>query len=656
MHYIITKLLKVDTLQKYQSSCNILTKKLFNHISFKTYAFIEKVTDQIPLFHNVYKLDMIKCRRNNVYYNKINYPKYSVMDKPEIFTGLISEGFYYVISDNYFPLRGNGWYSMPMVNYCLEQNIILIDDITMELKPSEIIKHEILKNDIDTLLDASKSNKTIQKILANSLFGLFGVSKTSSTINKFTLSLEEASQDIDKENIFIRQHNLDENNTLYQKIINTEINNDITAYPMYKQILDLEALELHKLESKIIKKGGVILDRNTDAIRYASKTEIIIDDCYNDSDIKKYQSENAKGLKIESMKGFFRKKIIVIDEYQHKWKTQYNNNNVDELIRGSFTLQGNAGTGKTYLVNKIIDKLKETNKRYICLSPTNKGALLIGGSTIHSYYYKYKSNKKKITDILQKTEYIFVDEISMMETKFYQLLLNFKMMKPKLKFILIGDYDQLAPVDDFYKGDHSNSQALYELADSNKIYLTICRRSNNELYNLCNLVKNGKLIDTSPFKYKQFTYKNIAYTNKTRKDINEICMTRFTTNKEFLVVLKNDKNDKSQDMKLCVNMPVICYTTNKKLSIFNNQQFKIKSIDDDKIILDNDIEIKTDQFKYYFIPAFCVTIHASQGETINEPYTIWDYDNDNMCQKSRYVALSRSTNIENIQIVNNKKC
>ena len=296
LNYIITKLLKVDNLNKYQSSCNILTKKLFNHVSFKTYAFIEKVSDQIPLFNNVYKLDMVKCRRNNVYYNKMDYCKFSVMDKPEIFTGDITTGFYYVISDNYYPLRGNGWYSYPMINYCLENNIINKYDITMELKPSQIIKHDELKNDIDILLDSSKSNKTIQKILPNSLFGLFGISKTSRTINKFTLSLEEASQDIDKENIFIRQHNLDENNTLYQKIINIEKNNDITCYPIYKQILEIEAIELHRLETKIKSKGGVILDRNTDAIRYASKKEIIINDCYDNSDINKYQTEIAEKI------------------------------------------------------------------------------------------------------------------------------------------------------------------------------------------------------------------------------------------------------------------------------------------------------------------------------------------------------------------------
>jgi len=33
----------------------------------------------------------------------------------------------------------------------------------------------------------------------------------------------------------------------------------------------MEALELHKLENIIIDNGGKVLDRNTDAIKYASK-------------------------------------------------------------------------------------------------------------------------------------------------------------------------------------------------------------------------------------------------------------------------------------------------------------------------------------------------------------------------------------------------
>jgi len=29
-------------------------------------------------------------------------------------------GCYYVETDQYFPMRGVGWYSLPMIEYCLE--------------------------------------------------------------------------------------------------------------------------------------------------------------------------------------------------------------------------------------------------------------------------------------------------------------------------------------------------------------------------------------------------------------------------------------------------------------------------------------------------------------------------------------------------------
>ena len=53
-------------------------------------------------------------------------------------------------------------------------------------------------------------------------------------------------------------------------------------YPIYKQILEMEALQLHTLETIIKKKNGIILDRNTDAIRYGREEAIDITQYYWD--------------------------------------------------------------------------------------------------------------------------------------------------------------------------------------------------------------------------------------------------------------------------------------------------------------------------------------------------------------------------------------
>ena len=63
------------------------------------------------------------------------------------------------------------------------------------------------------------------------------------------------------------------------------------------------------------------------------------------------------------------------------------------------------------------------------------------------------------------------------------------------------------------------------------------------------------------------------------------------------------------------------------------------------------VKIKTKDFHKFFYLGFCITIHASQGETYNCKYTIYDWDFYHICNKAKYVALSRGTNVSNIQIV-----
>ena len=52
-------------------------------------------------------------------------------------------------------------------------------------------------------------------------------------------------------------------------------------------------------------------------------------------------------------------------------------------------------------------------------------------------------------------------------------------------------------------------------------------------------------------------------------------------------------------------------------------------------------------FQHFYV-AFCITIHKSQGSTFDEPFTIHEFDK--LDRRLKYVALSRSTQIENINI------
>jgi hypothetical protein len=125
------------------------------------------------------------------------------------------------------------------------------------------------------------------------------------------------------------------------------------------------------------------------------------------------------------------------------------------------------------------------------------------------------------------------------------------------------------------------------------------------------------------------------------------------TKKPSVFIGKVKTNPKTQDIKLSEGMPIIAHTTDKKLNILNSQTFIITNLSKETFsIMNDDVtqEIKIEKFHQFFYLGFCITIHASQGETFNTKYTIYDWNFTRFCEKAKYVAMSRGTNINNIQI------
>ena len=639
----------------------VVLDKVVNTNEFKSWAFIEKVPVTQDL-QNMYKVDMRKCRRNLTYHSNYKFPVYCVMDTVQPFSGKIRCGFFFVETQNTFPFRGNGWYSEPMVQYGLENNLIEKENIVAELVPSSTLKNYYFKKPIDTLLNAFADEPALQKLSVNSMIGLFGKTKHSSSHKKFVFEPQEAATwwgDKDaKSDVFIRTIELNDGVKLYEGIFSETIQSESTKYPLYKQIVEMEAIELHKLEQLIVKKGGIILDRNTDAIRYSSQSKIELNKFWdNNKTVVKYQNEEPKELRFEVLPQMKRDKKLDMTPFELQWNIQYDYESSAEeeakrIIESnlSYHIDGRAGTGKSYLVNKVIDELKSQNKKYMGFSPTNKGARIIQGTTIHSIYFQYQSKKSKLFDMMKDIEYIFIDEVSMMIKDFYQLFTLIKRTFKSIKFIIAGDFGQLPPVNDNWTGDYENSPAMNLLCGGNKIKLTTCRRSEVELFNMC---MNTDSVIKNEFKPTEDTYLNIAYTHKTRKLVNHRCMERYIREHKLKTVeVKADKwNPKTQDVMLAKGMPIIAHTTNKKLRFMNSETFVITRVDSDTMEIKNEIQsitINTRDFHKFFYLGFCLTVHASQGETFSDKYTIHDWYM--LCEKGKYVALSRGTKLENIQI------
>ena len=196
---------------------------------------------------------------------------------------------------------------------------------------------------------------------------------------------------------------------------------------------------------------------------------------------------------------------------------------------------------------------------------------------------------------------------------------------------------------------------IHNIVDGNKLCLSKCVRSDKKLFDLSlQALKNKNMIPVLAFPQKELTKLNLSFTHMTRKIVNKKCNEKFSQGKDKIFFKSND-NIKTQSGFIYVGCPIISYKNNKKYDIYNNQTFDITRIDKKKktfyiMIEGKEEEFKVSEFSNQFLLAFCITIHCSQGQTYSEKYTIYDWNHPRFNKKLAYVALSRSTKYEYIQI------
>ena len=110
-------------------------------------------------------------------------------------------------------------------------------------------------------------------------------------------------------------------------------------------------------------------------------------------------------------------------------------------------------------------------------------------------------------------------------------------------------------------------------------------------------------------------------------------------------------------MKIFKNMKLISTKNCKKVDVINSDRYTISNIDNaNKIVTVVDdsnpnktLDLPYKEFSYIFVPAYALTVHKCQGQTISTKYTIHQWER--FTNKMKYVALSRATNINCINII-----
>lgn len=122
-------------------------------------------------------------------------------------------------------------------------------------------------------------------------------------------------------------------------------------------------------------------------------------------------------------------------------------------------LTGDAGTGKSYVVNKFIESCKKKNKQIVVCAPTGVAAINIGGVTIHRVFKlplrPIIEKAKSIPLTLKDVDVLIIDEISMTRIDIFEYIVTVLFVlnnirrqqgKQDVQVIFVGDFFQLPPV------------------------------------------------------------------------------------------------------------------------------------------------------------------------------------------------------------------
>lgn len=177
-------------------------------------------------------------------------------------------------------------------------------------------------------------------------------------------------------------------------------------------------------------------------------------------------------------------------------------------------LTGEAGTGKTYVLNKYIKHLKKKNIRFSVTASTGIAATHLDGVTLDSWSgigirddiaesdLKQMDNKFHLKNRIQKTKVLLIDEISMVSgVRFDAIDRILKYIRKSdlpfggIQIILSGDLFQLPP----FSNDKNNNDYIFKSKAWNMLDLHICylhepkRQKDMELLDILNKIRHNRV-------------------------------------------------------------------------------------------------------------------------------------------------------------------
>jgi hypothetical protein len=596
--------------------------------------------------------DIIKCYSSCMYEPSEEWIQVDYNDTWEEYDGSLKLGIYYVKTNDTTLFKKSGYYSTCVIKKAIQEDIDF--SIDKQLVSSNSNKKDYLTKIIDKVLLYSNGDTSISKLVINLMSGMLGQSEKEGSRVKISNDIDQIFNFLDK------YHHLDKG-IMINRIADTDyymfgFNQKVTLnesnIPMYIQVLDESNIKLYDMVKKM---GGVLVGQKVDcAIVYGCKSNDA-----NDTEWGGYRTCEVPTLtRTETIDGV----DFTTDRPWNDYK-RFRLNDSDKwqeimnvlVSKKGLLLQASAGNGKTYTAKMIA---KSLGKGVKILAPTNKAALNIGGSTIHKFLKMTKEgyiSPKLLKIVKERYQYIIVDEISMITKDLWKRLCLLK-QETDITFLLLGDEKQCPPVEDEKIDDYFNHPAVKYICNYNKNVLDVRKRYDEKLYNVLEDVDS---VNVDDFQYRE-TPRNICYYNRTRIHVNKLWNDKLKKDGD-LFIPENVLDEYTQDMYVYEGMPIIAKKTKHDgdgLLFANSETFTIGDIDAEYISMYNErpdengekemyvYACPISEFREYFLMNYCSTTHKSQGETIVENFTIYDWKA--MCKKIKYTALSRAKCVEQV--------
>ena len=647
---------------------------------------------------NVHAYDFRKHYTSCLLNNELGFSVYTPLDEIETFNytrDKIEEGFYYVETNNYFPLKGNGWYNGECLIEYVKDDLISIHDIKYQYiaKSKELCMKknhfERFVNDIFERFQFKKDDGTAK----NAMNGFIGMLRKCENVSRKYYMVnntedlcrhynEYINNNKDIAELPVNRIENDENETIAYHILHTKkIPLQFTNAPIHRKIYDLSALFVWRL----IKRVGSLKNVwgiHTDAVYFDSGNKLEIDDikfggiksvplierCH----IKELSqlNEPRRDYNYNKPKSSFNDIKIYADVETKKTMKDYyceKNKNVEpdltELYNTKYgcMINGYAGTGKSYLIGKLCKHYDKQNIKYKMCSPTRMASFGLSedATTIHSLFgievFSSDINHSVCLSLKnQGVTHIIIDEISMILENIWGILHHIKKIYGFI-FVLVGDFAQLPPVREEHKKKRlMNSKLIKHICDYRRITLTKIHRikdSDNVFFDELQNARDGKPLNVSLYGNK-ICDTAIAFTNICCDKHNLTIMEKKTNKRKRLILTRGDKT-----IYFFEGLKLICDQSFGSYS--NCERFIVKKYDEKYIEIESNkqcLKLSVAEIFKNFKVGYATTVHKAQGCTFDEPFTIYQHDKlEAKGSEFIYTALSRSTRLKYINLCEEKE-